>query len=43
MYTSQGIPLQVVEREARELAERQQYMEGRVRSIVKDFSENGKQ
>lgn len=42
-YTSQGVPLEVVEREARELAEKQKYMERKVHSVVEDgFLENGK-
>lgn len=41
-YTSQGISLDVVEREQRELAEKQKYMERKVNSIVEDaFLENG--
>lgn len=42
-YTSQGVPLDVVEREQRELAEKQNYMERKVAAIVENgFLENGK-
>lgn len=43
-YTSQGISLEVVDREQRELAEKEKYMERTVNSIVEEsFLENGKQ
>lgn len=43
-YTSQGVPLDLVEREARELVEKQKYMERKVHSVVEDsFLENSKQ
>lgn len=42
-FTSQGIPLEVVEREERELAEKENYMKRKVNSIVENaFLENGK-
>lgn len=42
-YTSQGVPLEQVEREERELVEKRKYMEKTVNNIVEDsFLENSK-
>lgn len=42
-YTSQGVPLEQVEREQREAVEKKRYMERKVKNIVANgFLENGK-
>lgn len=41
-YTSQGIPLELVEQEQRELMEKKRYMERKVKRMVENaFLDNG--
>lgn len=41
-YTSQGVPLEEVEREQQELAEKKRYMDRKVRNMIQNaFLENG--
>lgn len=41
-FTSQGVPLEVVEREQQELAEKKRYMERTIRNMVENaFLDNG--